>query len=279
MHVTLHSIRFKFIKCFAVLFVLLFTVTGLHAQQEQMSEDWLKKVLTKHDLPFDSYTVHYYCFIMGKKSFAGDIETYKDAIVVSKGKDDYTIYTADSASYDPATTTLKINDCMEERYKNDSELIVPLRSDNHVYITYNFAKNRIITSDGRNDPELKKAIDKVFSEIVLAAEQMDAEKLKTFVSDRDSAGFINNGVYYKYFDALFSDFKKGTGRIKQQKIMVEHKKITVLSQWYVLLTASGNYSATTMTDETFNGKFAWTFVYERAKGGWKIIHCNLVNPR
>ena len=54
-----------------------------------------------------------------------------------------------------------------------------------------------------------------------------------------------------------------------------NKKITVLGENAALLAASGNYSLYLEDGRTLTGKFAWTIVYSKVEGEWKIIHSHM----
>ena len=74
-------------------------------------------------------------------------------------------------------------------------------------------------------------------------------------------------------------FKTGIQEMEYQKMNIDTKKITVLSGNNVLLTAHGNYSAKVVDSCILTGKFAWTFVYSKINGGWKVIHSHMSNPK
>jgi len=46
-----------------------------------------------------------------------------------------------------------------------------------------------------------------------------------------------------------------------------------------LLTAHGTYSAKVIDGRILTGEFAWTFVYSKIKGNWKVIHSHMSNPK
>ncbi|MDR2145046.1 MAG: nuclear transport factor 2 family protein [Tannerella sp.] len=46
-----------------------------------------------------------------------------------------------------------------------------------------------------------------------------------------------------------------------------------------LLTTYGNYSVSLEDGRTLTGRFAWTFVYSKFNGNWKVIHSHMSNPR
>jgi hypothetical protein len=74
-------------------------------------------------------------------------------------------------------------------------------------------------------------------------------------------------------------YRAGVNGLQSQKMNVEKKKITVLSEDGVLLTAAGNFNATLKDGRNISGKFAWTFVYSKIGGEWKVIHSHMSSPR
>lgn len=274
-----NSIRFNLSKRYIYLFIACFIALTSYSQVDNKSEDWWTTITNKHEIKYDSYTLHGDCFIIGEKTVDGEIENFKDVTVISKGSENYWIYKSKTASYDPKTTTLKINNCTMEKFTKDSKSLEPEKSYKHINYSINFEKNIATMADVRPDDEIESAINKMFEESIIAGEHLDFDKMKMQVNDKYSSGFINDGKYYKSFDMLFADYTKNSTGIKSQKITIDNKKITILSGNTVLLTANGQFSATTDTDNIFNGKFAWTIIYKEIDNEWKIIHTNMTNVR
>ena len=261
-----------------LLIVSVITLTS-YSQENNKLEDFWTSIAQKHNIKFENYTLHENYFIIGDKEIIDNIENFKNVIVISNSSENYWIYKSETASYDIVSKTLKINDCTMKNFKKDSESIIPEKSYKHINYSINFEKNIATMADVRPDDEIESAIMKMFEESIIAGEQLDFDKMKMQVNDNFSSGFINDGKYYKSFDILFADYKKATNGIKSQKITIDNKKITILSGNTVLLTANGQFSATTDTDNIVNGKFAWTIIYNEIDNEWKIIHTNMTNVR
>ena len=136
-----NSIRLNLIKRLVYLFVVLLVSISTYAQVDSKSEDWWTTITKKHDIKFDSYTLHRDCFIIGEKKINGEMETFKDVIVISNGQEDYFIFKSKTACYDPKTTTLKIYDCTMEEFKKNSNSLEPEKSYKHINYSANFEKN------------------------------------------------------------------------------------------------------------------------------------------
>jgi hypothetical protein len=115
----------------------------------------------------------------------------------------------------------------------------------------------------------------LFEKAVKASETFDAKMLADNVDDNLQAGFIINGRFFRSFDQVMEDFKEKTKGAKSQKMNTINKKITVLADNAALLTASGNYSMELEDGRTLTGSFAWTLVYSKVNGNWKIIHTHM----
>jgi hypothetical protein len=122
-------------------------------------------------------------------------------------------------------------------------------------------------------------INDFFSESIKAGEQLDRNGIIKKVDDSMSAGFIDNGNYFHTFELLMKEFDEGTRGVKSQKMDIVDKKITLLSDNVVLVTAAGDFSVSLDDGRTMNGKFAWSFVYSKINNEWKIVHTHMSNPR
>lgn len=124
--------------------------------------------------------------------------------------------------------------------------------------------------------------EKITSEIVTAfensinaAENLDAKLLADCVDDSFQSGFIINGRFFPLFKGVMDDFNGKAIGCKSQELTVINKKITVLGENTALLTTSGDYSLYLEDGRTLTGKFAWTIVYSKINGQWKIVHSHM----
>ncbi len=128
-------------------------------------------------------------------------------------------------------------------------------------------------------PEQKEKITSeitiVFEKSIQAAESLDGKLLAACVDDGLQAGFIINGKFFRSFTVVMADFEKNAIGCESQQMNVINKKITVLGENTALLTASGDYSLDLEDGRTLTGKFAYTMVYSKINGNWKIIHSHM----
>ena len=126
---------------------------------------------------------------------------------------------------------------------------------------------------------IEETVQSLFEQNIAASEKADLDSLVTSVRDTHNAGFITNGVFYPSFDSLIADVRPGFSRLKGQEITLSDKRITALSPNVVLVTAHGNFAAADKANNTFEGDFAWTFVYAKTGDEWKVIHSHQSSPR
>jgi hypothetical protein len=130
----------------------------------------------------------------------------------------------------------------------------------------------------QNEDQIITEINNLFEKSKVAGENLDISGIMENVNDSLKAGFIDNGNYFNSFNILMKGFKKGIKGLISQKMDIVEKKITVLSEKLVLLTASGNYATKVEDGRILKGKFAWSFVYSKIRDKWKIIHTHMSNP-
>ena len=126
--------------------------------------------------------------------------------------------------------------------------------------------------------KISSEVNVLFDRNIKAAENLDSKGLSDCVNDMLKAGFITNGSFTGSFDEVIKDFKENIKGVASLKYSISNKKITVLSDNAALLTASGKYSMLLEDGRTLTGEFAWTLVYSKIDGNWKIIHTHMSNP-
>lgn len=127
--------------------------------------------------------------------------------------------------------------------------------------------------------KIENEISDLFERSIQAGEKLDISGISEIIDDSLKAGFIDNGVYYDSFQDLMVEYKSGVQGLEYQEMNVITEKITVLSENHALLTAHGDYSAKVTDGRILKGKFAWSFVYSKMNGNWKVIHSHMSNLR
>ena len=135
------------------------------------------------------------------------------------------------------------------------------------------------TLSNKQTEQIKNQVDSVFQKMVVMAENLEFNKLSSGVNDTHEAGFISNGKYYARYSALIEDVKNNAQGISHQDISVREKKITVLSDKIVLITASGVAKANLSDGRVIAADFHWSFVYEKIDNDWKVIYSHQSTTR
>ena len=138
-----------------------------------------------------------------------------------------------------------------------------------LFLNQNLANAKDLTT--KQKAAIEKEVDTEFQKMVKAAEKLDYNMLALGVDDHLQAGFITNNTYYAQFDTLIKAFEAQAQGVLSQSISFQNKKITVLSDRIVLITANGQSIGTVDSGSTFTVNFFWTFVYEKIDGQWKVI--------
>ena len=118
---------------------------------------------------------------------------------------------------------------------------------------------------------IKNQVDSVFQKMVVYAEKLDFEKLSLGVDDTYNTGCISNNKYYSRYASLIEDTKLTALGISKQDISIKEKKITVLSEKIVILTATGTAKSYIDDGREILINFHWSFVYEKIDNNWKVI--------
>lgn len=127
--------------------------------------------------------------------------------------------------------------------------------------------------------QIKSKVDSIFQKMVVLAEKLDFDKLSSGVNDKHEAGFITNDKYYASYSSLIEDVKINARGISKQDISIKEKKITVLSDKIVLMTASGVAIAKLDDGREIAANFHWSFVYEKIDNDWKVIYSHQSTTR
>jgi len=135
-------------------------------------------------------------------------------------------------------------------------------------------------------PEQQKAIEKailqVHSDMVKAAESMDANALYSHVLDMNKGVIVQDGTILKTRQEALDVTKQGLQGFKDISYKFNQKHITVISPTIALWVADGTTSATIIEDgREINVAFAETIVFVQKDGQWKVLHAHrsVPNPR
>jgi hypothetical protein len=119
-----------------------------------------------------------------------------------------------------------------------------------------------------------KQLDSVFNEALRAGEKLAIDKIENSVNDIHKTGHIANGKFYATFDTIMISLRNSAESVQHQKYDIQNKTITVLSENTGIVVASGIAVVQLQSGNSIRAPFAWTFVYEKINGEWKVVHSN-----
>jgi ketosteroid isomerase-like protein len=124
---------------------------------------------------------------------------------------------------------------------------------------------------GRVKAEIEAAVNALLS----SARAADLEGC--FANASGSADYrgIDNGILYRSARAWKDAFQDGFGRLRSQDIRVDTLDVLVLTPDLATSTGHGTFTSTSKTgDTTPRRPFAWTFLWRREDGRWKMIQAH-----
>lgn len=164
-------------------------------------------------------------------------------------------------------------------YMKDFSLVNPFRVYDVGLFKIDFVHNISQSAVSRPKAEIRKEIDELFEKCIMAFEKLDVGFMENVINDKSQSGFIFNGKYYASSGMFLAAYRSEIKGIKAQQMKIQDKKITVLEDNSVLLTADGELTSTKQSGEINKGKFAWTIIYEKIDNEWKVIHANVSNQK
>jgi len=122
-------------------------------------------------------------------------------------------------------------------------------------------------------------LEVVFLDNLKTGENLDADRLSESVDDSPGAGHILNGVFFTSFDPILQQTRSGMRGLKSLQYEILNQRMTILAEDAAIVAVSGKATAESTSNQKFTNSFAWTFVYRKTGGQWKVIHSHQSVPR
>lgn len=117
--------------------------------------------------------------------------------------------------------------------------------------------------------EVQAAVDA----IVAASRAADVDGCLARISTSPGSRFADGETVYESLEAQRAIYKDVFARIRSQDLHLDRQEITVLSPDLAAYTGKGRFTSTYKTGETSPRRaFAWTFLWRRESGQWRIVH-------
>ncbi len=141
-----------------------------------------------------------------------------------------------------------------------------------------------LTANAQRISEKKKTrileeLEVVFLDNLKTGENLNADRLSESVDDSPGAGHILNGVFFSSFEPILQQTRSGMRNLKSLKYEIQNKRVTVIADDAAIVAVSGKAAAESTSGQKFTNSFAWTFVYRKTGGQWKVIHSHQSVPR
>lgn len=122
-------------------------------------------------------------------------------------------------------------------------------------------------------------LEVVFQDNLKTGEKLDADRLSESVDDTPGAGHILNGVFFASFDPILQQTRSNMRGLKSLQYEIQNKRVTVIADDAAIVAVSGKATAESTSGQRFTNSFAWTFIYRKTGGQWKVIHSHQSVPR
>jgi uncharacterized protein (TIGR02246 family) len=129
-----------------------------------------------------------------------------------------------------------------------------------------------------DDAGIEKAVLRVCDQMTEAAQNLDADRMFSFVRDTGNGAIIQNGAILLTRDEALAQVKAGFQRLSKIEYRWKRRNVMVLSPTVAVLVADGESVVTTGTGDTFTTLYAQTVVYTLAAGEWKVQHAHHSSP-
>ena len=122
--------------------------------------------------------------------------------------------------------------------------------------------------------EIQKAVLARLAEIQSAAENLDPDKVFSFVMENDAGALAQNGRLFLTRQEALESTKRGFQRLQKIEYRFDQQHVTLLSPTIALATGEGSSSATVQDGGTISTRFAQSVIFVLTNGEWKVFHAH-----
>lgn len=126
--------------------------------------------------------------------------------------------------------------------------------------------------DQPSTPDAEKAVLARLTEIQTAAQNLDPDKVFSFVMQNDHGALAQNGGLYLTREEALETTKQGFQRLRKVSYRFDQQHVTLLSPTVALAVGEGVSSATLEDDRTLDTRFVQSVVFVLTNGEWKVFH-------
>jgi ketosteroid isomerase-like protein len=125
----------------------------------------------------------------------------------------------------------------------------------------------------RNNAVITDSIKAVNDRIIAAASIADADKVMMEMSHTAGFSFINqDAIIIRGWDSMSRKVHSGYATVAYRNIKPADISVTVLSADYAIAKVLTSFSEKDKDSTSFSAAVAWTLLFVREEGGWKVLH-------
>ena len=132
---------------------------------------------------------------------------------------------------------------------------------------------RVRQPDPREREQITSEILALTNQVLMAAEQADADRLFALHSTAIEYVHINNGTRLTR-DQLVAYYKDVYSEVDRQEIEMGEPAFSILSKDAVIVAWEGQFTTYRNGGSTLTGEIAWTHLWKRTENGWKLFHAH-----
>ncbi len=144
----------------------------------------------------------------------------------------------------------------------------------------------ILTVSGCGQPALtsdEKAIitaeiEGVMAGLITDIEKLDADRAFGYFLQDNNTRMVSQGVVHANIDSLTEVYRKVYGNLDVLDITGGEANIVVLGRDAAVVTAANHERVVPKEGEAYDLPFAWTFVWVKRNGTWKLLHAHQSFP-
>jgi ketosteroid isomerase-like protein len=133
-------------------------------------------------------------------------------------------------------------------------------------------------SKGTATADSEKAVLKTLERIQNAAEELNADKVFSYVLENDHGALIQNGRMFASRAEALESTRQGLSGLQKVQYRFDQQSISLLSPTVALAVSQGTTSVTTSDGRSFSRPFVQSVVLVLTNGDWKVFHSHRSSP-
>ena len=133
-------------------------------------------------------------------------------------------------------------------------------------------------SKGPATADSEKAVLKTLERIQSAAEELNADKVFSYVMENDHGALVQNGRMFPSRAEALESTRQGLSGLQKVQYRFDQQSVSFLSPTVALAVSQGTTSVTTSDGRSFSRPFVQSVVLVLTNGDWKVFHSHRSSP-